>query len=212
MLKFATLPSLTLLAVLASCSEPEPTREEAADSQPHTAQAVPNSSAKKLAAVDPALLTPNGWGPLTIGMSLQEVIQVAGPDAQPDQVGGPEPEACDQFHPARTPQNLYVMIERGVLTNISVTNDSKIKTDAGLSLGASQEDVTNAYGDAITITPHKYVEAPAAYMTAWTTDLPDMTYVENPDARGIRYEIGSSGTVDKITVGGPSIQYVEGCL
>ena len=33
-----------------------------------------------------------------------------------------------------------------------------------------------------------------------------------PDSRGIRYEVGDNGKVAFIHAGGPSIQYVEGCL
>ncbi len=60
---------------------------------------------------------------------------------------------------------------------------------------------------------HEYEDTPAEYLTIWTRGAP-----RNPDegtqdasARGIVYEVDGTGAVRRISAGGPSIQYVEGC-
>lgn len=47
------------------------------------------------------LITPDGWGPLRIGMSTAEVTAAAGADASPATVGGPDADRCDEFRPSR---------------------------------------------------------------------------------------------------------------
>lgn len=206
-----TALSISVFALIAACSPDESSEmnpELAQVSAPpieelHIDEAPTGNTSKQLSA--------NGWGPLTIGMSLDELTQAAGADANPDSVGGPEPEVCDQFHPVNTPEGVFVMIENGVLTRISLINDAAITTDAGLSLGASSDDVRAAYNE-VEVTPHKYQEAPAAYIDAWSNVESGDDAIDNFDARGIRYVIGSDGLVESIHAGGPSIRYVEGCL
>jgi hypothetical protein len=158
------------------------------------------------------VLTAEGFGPLRIGMSRAEVVAAMGEDAHPEAVGGPEPEACDEFFPARAPEGLLVMIEEGRLTRISLVRGSKVKTDRGLHLGATAAAVRAAYGPALREGPHKYEPAPAAYLTAWTKDAPRDESSQVPaEARGVVYEVGTNGAVQAIIAGGPSILYVEGC-
>ena len=156
------------------------------------------------------ILTADGYGPLRIGMSRAQVVAAMGEDRNPDAVGGPEPESCDQFSPARAPEGLLVMIEDGRLTRIDLVRNARTATDKGLRLGATAAAVRAAYGSALVVEPHKYVDAPAQYLTAWTT-APPAAATATPNARGIRYEVGQDGTVEAILAGGPSIQYVEGC-
>ena len=151
-------------------------------------------------------LTAEGWGPLRIGMTLREVVSAAGEDANPDAVGGPDPAACDEFRPRRAPAGLLVMLEEGRLTRISVGSSSRVATDSGIGIGDDPADVRRVYGDRVEVTPHKYVAAPAAYLTVWTVAPPA------PDARGLVFEVGQEGRISRIHAGGPSIQYVEGCL
>jgi hypothetical protein len=158
------------------------------------------------------LLTAEGYGPLRIGMTLADVVTALGPDSDPDSVGGPDPEACDQFRPARAPEGVLVMIEEGRLTRISLISGTELKTDRNLGLGATAATVRAAYGDRLRAEPHKYSDPPAEYLTVWTRGGPGSDGIASPDSRGIRYEIGTDGRVETIHVGGDSIQYVEGCL
>lgn len=167
----------------------------------------PAPGARQREASDgPVALTPDGWGPLRIGMSRAEVVAALGEDAHPGAVGGPEPDRCDEWRPARAPAGMIVMIEQGRLTRISLVEGSEVVTEAGLGVGDSAAAVRSAHGAGAESTPHKYLPAPAEYVTVWTTPPPA------PGARGIVYEIGTDRRVHFVRAGGPSIRYVEGCL
>ncbi len=158
-----------------------------------------------------APLTAEGWGPLRIGMTVAEVEAAMGADSDPDSVGGPDPESCDQFRPERAPEGLLVMIVDGRLDRISVFEPATLVTDRGLGVGATAAQVKSTYGDALSIEPHHYIGLPAEYLTAWVGGRPANPYLQDPAARGVRYETSAEGLVEQIHVGGTSIQYVEGC-
>ena len=195
MIRIAALGTLALLG-LSACNAPEAT-------PPASAPPAPQSPAPGPAA---DTLTAAGYGPLQIGMNRIAIVTAMGEDANPDAVGGPDPESCDMFRPSRAPEGLLVMVEDGVLTSIHLGYNMSVATDRGLRIGDTAAMVKQAYGTAARVTPHKYVDAPAEYITVWTTADHD-----GPAARGLRYEIGDDGRVQGIAVGGPSIQYVEGC-
>ncbi len=190
-------------------NEAAPAGRAAAEEAPPPA---PKADARAPAAAAAAVLTAEGFGPLRIGMSRAEAVKAMGEDSNPEAVGGPDPQSCDEFRPARAPEGMMVMIERGRLTRISLLEGSKVETDRGLGVGATAAAVRAAYGAALRAGPHKYEVAPAEYLTIWTKDGPrGEEYVQTPAARGISYEIGGKGVVKAIHAGGPSIQYVEGC-
>jgi hypothetical protein len=139
-------------------------------------------------------------------MTLEEVVAASGEDANPDAVGGPEPEQCDEFRPSRVPEGMLLMMEQGRLTRVSLSEGSDVRTEEGFGVGDAASAVKAAYGSEAEVTPHKYSPAPAEYITVWRTDP------SGADARGIVYEVGSDGRVAHMHAGGPSIQYVEGCL
>jgi hypothetical protein len=153
-----------------------------------------------------ATIGPDGWGWLRIGMTRAQVVAAAGEDANPNAVGGPNPEECDEFRPARTPRGLLVMLENGILTRISLSEGAGIRTASGIEVGDQAGAVMAAHGAEAVTAPHKYQEAPARYIAVWRTAPPA------PDARGIVYEIGGDDRVVHVHAGGPSIAYVEGCL
>ncbi|MGZ8310445.1 MAG: hypothetical protein ACXWUR_00125 [Allosphingosinicella sp.] len=144
-------------------------------------------------------------------MRLEQLVAAVGPDSDPEAIGGPEPEACDIFHPLRAPEGLRVMIEEGRITRISISAPTEVKTDRGLRPGDAAAAVRAAYRDGIRASPHEYEGAPAQYLTVWTVGGGNEDYVRSADARGIRFEVDQAGRVAIIHAGGPSIQYVEGC-
>ena len=197
--------AVTSALAFAACS---PSGEPvAAAPEAPVAEAPPPSSTP--AAGD--TLTAEGFGPLKIGMTLAEVTAALGPDSDPDAVGGPDPESCDEFRPERAPEGLLVMIQEGKLTRISLVELSDIKTDKGLGIGDAAAAIKTAYGADAKATPHKYQDAPAEYVTWWQGGPRTEPYVEDEAARGIVYEIDGTGKAGAIHAGGPSIQYVEGC-
>jgi hypothetical protein len=197
MIRFAALASTTLLS-LAACNAPPPEPAEPAPAPPPAEPGPPVSAADKL--------TSAGYGPLRVGMTRAEVVAALGDDANPGAVGGPDPAFCDMFRPARAPDGLLVMIQDGVLTSVWVSRNAAVETDRALNVGDPAAEVKRVYGAAAEVTPHKYSDAPAEYVTVWAT-----AHHEGPSARGLKYTIGSNGLVESIAGGGDSISYVEGC-
>lgn len=158
-------------------------------------------------------LTAEGWGPLRIGMSLEEVEDAVGEDSNPDAAGGPEPEVCDIFHPEDAPEGMMVMIQDGALSRITLSGESDVRTREGIGLGDPASAIENAYGDEAVTAPDAYLEPPARTYTVWTKGGDeDAPYIDDPAARGVRYLVDQSGTVTHIHAGDDSIQLVEGCL
>lgn len=98
------------------------------------------------------------------------------------------------------PRPVQYMINSGRLTRITL-DDASIRTDRSLAVGATAAEVRAAYGGQLEAEPHKYVDAPAEYLTVWT----------KPEVRGIRYVVGSDGRVEQIHAGDETIRLVEGC-
>lgn len=161
---------LFTVALLTACA-PEPPKQQPADTiagaPAETPAPAPAGPPGTPAPAGLAPLTAEGWGPLKIGMTLAQITAALGPDADPEAVGGAEPESCDQFRPARAPEGMLVMVEQGRLTRISLIRAARVKTDRGLGLGAAAAEVRAAYGRTVQALPHKYVEAPAEYLTVW---------------------------------------------
>lgn len=199
MIRPLALASIAALS-LAACGAPDPV-------EPKDAAPAPESPAAPGAPVSAAdKLTAQGFGPLRVGMTRAEVEAALGADSNPNAVGGPDPESCDMFHPSGAPEGLLVMLESGRLTSVWLRKNTAIETDRALNIGDPAAEVKRVYGSAATVTPHKYQDAPAEYVTVWSTS--DHT---SPAARGLKYEIGGDGKVSGIAGGGPSIDYVEGC-
>lgn len=215
----AQLALLALLALLASCgteTQPRPADSTSPDTVDTARDRVepPPPPSETTAAEEPVLepqpdlllLTPDGWGPLRIGMSRAEVVAAAGEDAHPDAVGGPDPERCDEFRPRNAPDGVLVMIENDILTRISVSGNTDIATPAGLRVGDSGAVVLDEYGARAHVDAHEYGEPPARYITVWSEPG------AHAERRGIRYETNADDDVVFLRGGGPSIEYVEGCL
>lgn len=204
MTRIALITTVAALA-LAACGGETP-------APPAPAKPMVETPVTAAPAADAMTLTSQGWGALKIGMTLDEVTAAAGPDSDPEAVGGADPASCDQFRPANAPEGVLVMMESGKLTRISLVEMSDIKTDKGLSIGDTADAVKSAYGAAaITVTPHKYAPAPAEDIIVWDGGPRSEPYIEDAAARGVRYEVDATGKVGAIHAGGPSIQLVEGC-
>jgi hypothetical protein len=207
MIRFAALGPVTLASVallsLAACNAPPPA-EPAEPARPVADKPSAGQPGAPVSAADK--LTSAGYGPLRIGMTRAEVEAALGPDANPGAVGGAEPERCDMFRPARAPEGLLVMLVDGVLDSVWVSRNAAVETDRALNVGDTATEVKRVYGAEAVMTPHKYVDAPAEYVTVWSTR--DRT---GPSARGLKYEVGADGRVQTIAGGGASILYVEGC-
>jgi hypothetical protein len=204
MIRFAAVSALALLTLAACERRDDPVVQPPSAAAPAPAEAAPP------APVDASTLTADGLGPARIGMTRAELVQAWGEDSQPNAVGGADPESCDEFHPANAPTDVRVMVQNGVLTRITAARGATTKTDRGFGVGDDGMAIKQAYGGAVFAQSHKYQSAPAEDLFVWSRGG-STTYVTDPAARGIRYEVGSDGKVMMIHVGDPSIQLVEGC-
>jgi len=205
MIRFAAASALVLMSLAACQAQDEPQAQP-----PTVAESAPPAPAPASQPVSADVLTAEGLGPARIGMSRAELVAAWGEDSNPGAVGGADPAACDEFHPAKAPPGVNVMLQDGVLARITLMRDAAIRTDRGFGLGDTGLAVRQAYGGAIVAQPHKYQAAPAEDLFAWSRGG-STDYVTDPAARGVRYEVGSDGKVAMIHAGGPAIQLVEGC-
>lgn len=217
MTDFRAMRLLMIAVTFAACSADVPKAPRGAAAPDRSAASVPSSTVDSTAgepATEPSakpqpgaeVMTADGWGPLRIGMTVAEITAALGPDANPGAVGGPDPGQCDEFRPENAPEGILVMVQRGVLTRISVSRNETIRTPEGLRIGDPEADVLAAYGTRARIEPHPYWPSPAKSITVWHGPRVDA----NP--RGIRFEIDAKGNVAHLRAGGPSIEAIEGCV
>lgn len=146
-------------------------------------------------------LSPDGFGVIHIGVSLEEARGLVGAALGRDE-NGADGQACLNLpYAAEAGQTLYVMVEEGRVTRITaVETGSGLRTPEGVSVGSGAAEVRAAYPNAVE-EPAEYGAPPAHDLISWRT----------PNESGMRFEIGADGKVTAIHVGGPSILYVEGC-
>lgn len=200
------------LTLLASCQQvPERSPDTAVGEPPSgtvAGEPAPGTSVSEPTPTESTgQLTPEGWGGLRIGMTRAEVVATLGEDANPAAVGGPDPERCDEFRPERAPAGLRVMILDGHLARITLSDPATVATEGGITVGDQASAVRSHFAGRAESTAHYYQDPPAEYLTVWTAGGPNQS-----GSTGIVYEVGADGRVMHIHAGGPSIQYVEGCL
>ena len=195
-------------AVLSACEpRPEPEPEAAAPAPP------PPAAEPRTAAVGPAaapearvqvaaVLTPEGYGPVRIGMTEAEARKALGGEVASDADVSQEPASCHHIWAGTRQQqaDLVYMVVDGRVSRVTAHLNSKARTDRGLGLGATEAAVRAAY-PRLQVEPHHYIGEPARYLTVWTT----------PNKRGVRYVTDEKGIVREIHAGDETIQYVEGC-
>src|SRR3546814_11779721 len=130
-------------------------------------------------------------------MMLVGIMAAAGPASYPDAVGGPEPESCDIFHPARAPEGLRVMAEDGRLTRVSLSNPTEVKTDRGFGPGDTAAAITAAYGEDVAARPHETESYPADNLTWLTTGAGYDTSTHPPDPRSTLSQLKQQGPEHK---------------
>lgn len=187
------------LVLLVACRA-ESGSDTAVEPPPPVAETAPTAVPSKPA--QPLVMTPDGYGPVRIGMPEAQVLAILGSEVRGEapQERGPEDfRACHELF--RADKTAYYMIEAGVLTRIT-TFDPKVRTALGISVGATEAQVRAAVGKSLIVEPHKYVGDPAKYLLAWTA----------PERRGYVFETDQTQVVRMIHAGTPSIRYVEGCL
>ena len=142
-------------------------------------------------------LTPNGIGPVRIGMTRAQVESILGEPVTGDELT----EGCLETV-AEGLNGIGFMFEEDRLTRVSLGSPSRLTTPRGIGVGATEAQVRQAYGSGLDSEPHHYVGLPAKYLTFWLSR----------GRSGVRFETDSAGRVETIHAGTDSIEYVEGCL
>ena len=198
MKQLASVLAFGIAIALAGCDRhPEP---PSADAQAAVVEPVPATTPPAPAA-DPATQGParlDGYGPLTLGATLDEVRT-----AWKEPLQG---EVPDDYCHALRPQgsqadDVILMIEGKRLVRYDVRND-RIVAPGGGKVGMSLGQLQTLYPDRGDLTPHKY-------------DEKGHNLRVRPAAEGaaiVNFEINGDGTVTAWRVGKtPQVDYVEGC-
>jgi hypothetical protein len=152
------------------------------------------------AAPQPAWhLTPEGFGPVRIGMSRAQVEKALHVTLEGEPLE--DERSCIEMAPKGPDQGLWFMFEEYKLSRISIGAPSKLTTPRGIGLGASADQVRRAYPRGLKAERHYYEGLPSQYLTYWTV----------PGKRGVRFETDNKRRVQTIHAGTDAIQYVEGC-
>jgi len=186
---------LAAMLALGACSDVVP--EPASATAPATA--APAESAE---TPGPNTLTSDGLGPIRIGMADADARAAIGAANIEGDTADEVPGACVEIKLKGDYAGLWLMAEDGRITRITAGEGSSVLTDKGLGVRATPAAVRAAYPTGLEASPHKYEAAPAEYLTVWAV----------PKQKGLKYEVNGEGVVGSIHAGGPSIEYVEGCL
>lgn len=180
-MKALILTASMAVLLLAGCGS-EPAAPVAADKQ---------ATAEPAAAPSAQTLTLEGYGGLTIGKPV--------PTGSPWAARGAQ--ASDECLTLSAPDwpGAYAIVEENVVRRITVSDESKAKLVEGIGSGSTEAQVRAAFPSFVA-EPHKYVDAPAKYLT------------QPGDDPRLRFEIDEEGKVSLVHVGlMPTLAYVEGC-
>ncbi|MBD3731000.1 MAG: hypothetical protein IE933_15015 [Sphingomonadales bacterium] len=193
------LAPVLALALVAGCSSQQPADSGSAGGG-DAATATPATSAPT-AAPTPTPTSPGlpsttlrleGLGDLAIGQPLPAASSFAVRGAQ-------IPGSSCKIASSPDYPDVYALIEQGEVRRITVSGDSRVRLVEGIGPGSSEAEARQAFPGFVA-TPHKYVEAPAKYLTQ-----------PGKDPR-LEFEIDHDGKVSAVHVGlMPQLAYVEGC-
>jgi hypothetical protein len=197
-MKLILVPT-SLLLCLAACSSKPADAPDAVPASNETAAAASTpavSPPPAQAGAPPAanVLTLEGLGALRIGQAVPAGSGWAERGAQIS-------DGCRTVTSPKVP-GVYAIVEGGKVRRITLGRGSNAKLVEGVGVGASMAELRAAFAG-FRAEPHKYLEAPATYLTAPNAPSGDSA---------LRFEIGADGKVSLIHVGTmPVLGYVEGC-
>jgi hypothetical protein len=162
--------------------------------------AVALSATSALAQPRPWHLTPDGYGPVRIGMTRAQVERALNVRLEGEPVD--DANVCIEMGAERGEHRdlIFMFLERR-LSRIAAIDASRVTTPRGIGIGATAAQVRRTYGRGLLAEEHTYIGRPAEYLTFWT--------VRN--RRGVRFSTGTDRRVETIIAGNDSIQLIEGC-
>lgn len=144
-------------------------------------------------------LTPEGYGPVRIGMTRPQVERTLG--AALRGAGSVEDSSvCIETEARRGHPGITFMFERNRLSRVSAGDGSRATTPRGIAVGATEAQMRRAYPRGLRSQAHQYQDEPARYFDYWVSAT-----------RGVRFATDERRRIQMIHVGNASIRYVEGC-
>ncbi|KTD64953.1 hypothetical protein [Legionella shakespearei] len=146
-------------------------------------------------------LSPEGFGPIQINMTLKEAEQASGltfnstkPD--PDQA---EDESC-HYVTLKGLDDVSFMVSDGKIVRVNLSS-AAYKTSTGAKIGDTESQVQNLYNNKLQVETHRYDEK-GNYLTL----------IDTAKDRAIRFE--TDGKVVTLIYGGRNneVHFVEDCL
>lgn len=146
------------------------------------------------------VLSPDGFGPVRIGMTLAELAAAIGTLGDTAKLNR-ECDIVSANDPYRLPAGVSITQVNGRVARIDVESDS-IATDKGIHVGDSEAKVKEAYGSAVSVLPHKYIDG--HYLEV-------RVGADSATARGMVFETdGKKVTTFRAGFWDP-VRWVEGC-
>jgi hypothetical protein len=148
-------------------------------------------------AADDWRITTAGYGPVKIGMSVDEASEALGAQLVSDgPVDNPE---CHYMRPEPAVEGLWFMISNGRVVRVEVTAPGVV-TKSGLGIEDSEDHVKELL-PSVEVTPHKYVAPDGNYLTVWARDRKAAVRFETLQGKVTSFYAGQM----------PQVEYVEGC-
>lgn len=143
------------------------------------------------------LVEVTGFGPIRIGMSVQEVVE-----ALDGAVDAPEGlDGCDYIFPRGWPEGISLMVVQGRVARIEV-GQGEVRTAAGARIGASEQEIRALYRGQVEVRPHKYTDG-------------NVLIVSPAGPLGAEHRIvfeTNGSVVERYRAGVlPAVEWVEGC-
>ncbi|MGA0601876.1 hypothetical protein ACO2Q3_14305 [Caulobacter sp. KR2-114] len=142
------------------------------------------------------VITPDGLGPLKIGMTPKQAQAALGRKVTTDNSF----DASCRPYEVEGLESLSLLFMDGKLDSIDFSEGATWKTAGGVKVGDTDAAIRKAYGAAAHKTRSAYEDPPAAYYT-----------VRGPGPHGIKFTTDSSRKITNIDAGGDSIGFIEGC-
>lgn len=191
----------------------------AAEKAPEPTPPIVVVTASDLPAAPDSALTVDGWGPIRIGMTLEQLNAATGSNMTLADDEGYQDGACTYLTPKGVPEGLAIMFADGLVARIDIEKPGVV-TYGGLGVGSTAAEVRRVFGADLNAEPQPDNGLPYEYLTIWTVFTPEWPAgaAETPEllkdlhtARGLLFETGEEGKVIGFRAGDHSIGLIEGC-
>lgn len=193
-----TRSTLTLVILVSGCAREAP--QTSPEGEP--AASVDSATSPAGPAVDSApaswTLSPQAFGPLPLGVPLQDAEGVLGEPLTPAYALN---ETCDYVRPSAFPPGVAAMVVGDTLVRVDV-DSTGVHTDTGFGVGDTEAALVAHYGTQAAVTPHKYTGPEGHYVTVTDPGDPNRLLIfETDGARVVRFYAGVL----------PAVRWIEGC-